>query len=405
MISACESVIVVRDTTGVSLRPAPTAARFARKSRMTSDSPAGDSSPQKFDPPSVLPDESVPHSESRETSPVPPPREVPVTAGRRVPDDLPPVEVSLAPDPDNVPRREPDDQSWGAPRVKPALFLFLATCLSTFWAGSAGLAAAAIFHPKLVLRIVQANWQEGLTYMCAVMAILVAHEAGHYFLTRRNRIPASFPLFLPMPISPLGTMGAVIAMRGNKADRRQLFDIGIAGPIAGLVIAIPVIIMGIRVAEPSMPVANPDDVVTFHDPLLMQAMIGWLRPEIPGGDIVMNPWIMAGWVGLVVTGLNMLPISQLDGGHVSYTIFGKKAHLFARAFVLVAVFVIIYMELYAWILFVLLVNVMGVDHPPTRDDKVPLGAGRILLGTVSLVLPIFCIPIRAITVGGLVLGW
>ena len=170
-------------------------------------------------------------------------------------------------------------------------------------------------------RLVKVNWPDGLRYMLAVMGILLAHEMGHFLMAVRYHIPASYPIFIPMPVTFMGTMGAVIAMDGARADRKQMFDIGIAGPLAGLVVAIPLLCVGIWVAKP---VVLPTSSPVTGDPLLAELLIGWLHPDarlVPRFRVSGNPFYMAGWVGMLITGLNMMPISQLDGGHVTLRAF------------------------------------------------------------------------------------
>ena len=269
-------------------------------------------------------------------------------------------------------------------RTKLPAFLFVATCLSTFWAGWGMSMQGAELGPQTI-----PPWIEGLIYMTAVMGILVAHEMGHFLQALRYGVHASLPFFIPMPISPMGTMGAVIAMPGAQSHRKELFDIGLTGPLAGLVIAIPITVVGIIFGEPF--VALPGRVYeNFADPLLVQWLIAWLRPEVASGTLVLNPYLMAGWVGMLVTGLNMLPVSQLDGGHVIYALFGKKSYLIARAFVLAAMLYMVYFNQFTWIVMLMLVMVIGIDHPPTSDDSAPIGWFRGLLGLCSLAIPVLC---------------
>jgi membrane-associated protease RseP (regulator of RpoE activity) len=244
-------------------------------------------------------------------------------------------------------------------------------------------------------RSVYTHFSEGLLYMACVLAILLAHEMGHFVMTLVYRVRASLPFFIPLPISPIGTMGAVIAMDARQADRRQIFDIGLAGPLAGLVVALP--IMWIGVARFDFRPGGPEKL---QAPLAMQLTIKHVHPqhaEAAKGFPLdrANPWFMAGWVGLIVTGLNMLPVSQLDGGHVIYALFGKRAHLIARsflflAFAYMAITVFWYKSMPTWILMAVLVLFIGTDHPPTSNDAVPLGWFRIALGLASLAIPIFC---------------
>jgi membrane-associated protease RseP (regulator of RpoE activity) len=184
-----------------------------------------------------------------------------------------------------------------------------------------------------------------------------------------------------------GTMGAVIAMDGSKANRKQLFDIGISGPWAGLIVALPIVWLGIQQATP----APPADFM-LGDPLLFRILTAFLRPDLPEGVVLnkANPWLMAGWVGMLITGLNMLPVSQLDGGHVIYGLFGSGAHRVARGFVIAAILFVVLGEHYTWTLMLVLVILLGVDHPPTADDSVPIGPFRYVLGLISLALPVLC---------------
>jgi membrane-associated protease RseP (regulator of RpoE activity) len=210
------------------------------------------------------------------------------------------------------------------------------------------------------------------------------------------RVRASLPYFVPLPISAIGTMGAVIGMDGSKADRRQIFDIGLAGPLAGLVVAVPIMWIGAS----RLDLTTPPLGFQFGQPLAVQWLLEYLHPGTHQQNLgiavnQLNPYFMAGWVGLLVTGLNMMPVSQLDGGHVTYALFGRGAHWVARIFML-AVFVYMGTMFYLfrtppfWLLMALLVLLIGTDHPPTRDDTVRLGWFRIVLGGLSLLIPVFC---------------
>ena len=281
--------------------------------------------------------------------------------------------------------------------------LFFITCLSTFIAGACGwgqtppmLAGSDGFLG--VRYAVLTNWYQGVIYMAAVLSILFAHEMGHFVATLICRIPASLPFFIPFPLSPIGTLGAVIGMAGHKADRRQIFDIGLAGPIAGLVVAIPVLFIGIREIDMSLPGTGP---FAIDCPILVRMLFPLFHPE--DGPITqlwvsqMNPWFMAAWVGLLITGLNMVPMSQLDGGHVVYCLFGRKwGRIVARTFLLTAIASVVFFDIGMWMLMILLVTLMGVDHPPTSDDSVPLGGFRTVLGYTSLLIPVLCFPVRGL---------
>lgn len=276
------------------------------------------------------------------------------------------------------------------------LLLFLATCLSTFWVGAAKFQPLETWSTLGTDRFANFfHWQSGMAYMVSVLAILLAHEMGHFLFTIRYKIPASYPIFIPIPFNAIGTMGAVIGMDGLKANRKQLFDLALAGPVAGLVVAIPILFVGIGQLD-----LNSAAVGTkFYNPILIRWIYGWLHENQPEAMYVhisqLNPYFMAGWVGLLITGLNMLPISQLDGGHVTYALFGKRARTIARGFLVVAIIFVIGAGS-IWTLMLVLVILMGVDHPPTSDDTVELNEFRWRIGVLSLAIPILCFPIHGI---------
>jgi membrane-associated protease RseP (regulator of RpoE activity) len=298
-----------------------------------------------------------------------------------------------------------DDEHARQRRVRLPLLLFLAACVSTFWVGAASWEPTGYwpFTYNDFRQAIIRDWQQGLLYMVCVVSILLAHEMGHFLTTLRYRIPASLPFFLPFPFMPLGTLGAVIGMDGKKADRRQLFDIGIAGPLAGLALAVPVLCVGVATFDFN---ASPGGVYVLDTPIFLRWLFDTLRPEeyLPGQQLTtgqLNPFLMAGWVGLLVTGLNMMPISQLDGGHVLYTLFGRRAHALARMLVFLLIIYIVFWEASIWALMLVLVIFIGIDHPPTANDDVPLGWFRRLLGCLALSIPYLCIPPRGIWVPGL----
>ena len=287
-------------------------------------------------------------------------------------------------------------------RVKLPVTLFVLTCLATFWvAVTDWLPMQAIWHAMenghllYVRQLIIRNWDQGLMYMGCVILILLLHELGHFIATIRYRVPASLPIFLPFPINPIGTLGAVIAMQGNSANRKEIFDIGIAGPIAGLVAAVPLTFVGVAQLDLT---TVPHGGLGFRLPLLMQWAAEWA--DVPGyvaaEPIVwinqLNPVFTAAWVGLLITGLNMMPVGQLDGGHITYTLFGRAAHWLARALIVIAVAFMVYYQTPMLIIMVALLLLIGTDHPPTTDDTVPIGPFRWTLGLVSLAIPFLCFP-------------
>jgi membrane-associated protease RseP (regulator of RpoE activity) len=226
--------------------------------------------------------------------------------------------------------------------------------------------------------------REGLTYSVPLMTILLCHEMGHYLMAVRHRVPASFPYFIPMPIPPLGTMGAVIFQGRGVANRRQMFDIAVAGPLAGLVVTLPVLYYGITQAHfDDIPENGPG--MRFGDPLLVRWLVEHVLGPIPEGqDTILNGYLFAGWVGVFITALNLMPIGQLDGGHILYTLIGRRAHKVALAVLFGGIAAMIYSGVFSYALLLFLLMLMGVKHPPTANDQISLGPGRHVLGWATL---------------------
>jgi membrane-associated protease RseP (regulator of RpoE activity) len=204
-----------------------------------------------------------------------------------------------------------------------ALALFLLTLLSMFWVGAEHAGVDVLeggVHALL----------QGYTFALPLMAILLAHEFGHFFAARIHRVDTSLPYFIPMPFALFGTFGAVIRMRGPASERNALFDIGAAGPLSGLVVALPVLIYGVLAS----PVSALEPGVTYlveGRSLLYLGILYAAKGPIPGGhDIMLTPTALAGWAGLLVTMMNLVPVGQLDGGHVAYALFGPRQERYSR---------------------------------------------------------------------------
>jgi len=226
----------------------------------------------------------------------------------------------------------------------------------------------------------------GVSYGVSLIAILLTHEMGHYLMARRHKIPATLPYFLPMPFTIFGTFGALIKMDGRWATRKQLFDVGIAGPLAGTVVAIPVSMIGIALSEAVPEAAVSGGFLNLGDSILFASLTHLVAGPLPEGNtLILHPVAFAGWAGLFVTALNLLPIGQLDGGHVVYGLFGPKASRISLvtliAFGLLTVFVSP-----GWLLLVLLLLYFGYRHPPAREEHEDLDRTRNWLGFATLVL-------------------
>lgn len=278
-----------------------------------------------------------------------------------------------------------------ARRSKLPLILFILTCLSTFIVGGTN---HTPFVPipsqiRLVLNYIQEiGWStfliNGFSYAGPVMLILLSHEMGHYLQSRRYGIPATRPLFIPMPISPFGTMGAVILQRGGVANRKQMFDIAVSGPLAGLVFAIPFAWWGL-LNSTVVTTVKQAGTYSYGEPLILKWMITLVHgPLTENQEVLLNPMLFAGWVGIFITALNLIPIGQLDGGHILYTLIGKRANFVARAFLFSAIAYMIYHNEFGYSLLIILLVFFGITHPPTADDSVELGPMRIAIGWLTL---------------------
>jgi membrane-associated protease RseP (regulator of RpoE activity) len=238
----------------------------------------------------------------------------------------------------------------------------------------------------------------GPTYALAVMGILLAHELGHYVQTLYHRVPASPPLFIPMPFVPFGTMGAVIVQGSGFADRRALFDIAISGPLAGLIVALPVAWYGLQTSE-IVEVTAESTAMIWGDPLILEWLIELQHgPLAENQEVILNPLLFAGWVGIFITALNLMPIGQLDGGHIMYTLIGRHAHLVANGVILGAFLWMIYTLDIAYALMVGLLIMFGTRHPPTADDSAKIGPVRAVLGVLTLAFVVIGFTPRPLTI-------
>lgn len=243
---------------------------------------------------------------------------------------------------------------------------------------------AAAQHPVLLL--------QGATFSGSLLLILTAHEAGHYIACRRYGVDATLPFFIPAP--PLflaGTFGAFIKIKSPIPSRRALFDIGVAGPLAGFVVAVPIAIVGILTLQPAHPIVG--EAITFNDPLLFRLIAG--ASGIRLSETQVNPFHMAAWIGLLVTSLNLLPVGQLDGGHATYSVFGPRLHkwLGRVAFVVMAALAAL-----GWFwhgspsgfLYTVLLGVMLRVRHPQAEDTTPLDRKRLLVAALTLLVFALC---------------
>jgi len=228
---------------------------------------------------------------------------------------------------------------------------------------------------------------EGAVYSFTVLSILGAHEMGHYVACRWYGVRATLPYFIPVPLPPVGTFGAFIKIKSPIPSRRALFDIGIAGPLAGFAFAIPAAFIAHYFAAPSSLSEGPEGGITIHSPLLFQFFEHMFNLSM----VELNPVWWAAWIGVFMTALNLLPVGQLDGGHVTYAVFGRRGHRFTAwasyaAVIALAVFSV-KSGTWNWVIFAaLLTLVIRVGHPPVVDEGEPLGLARILVAVIGLLV-------------------
>jgi Peptidase family M50 len=251
----------------------------------------------------------------------------------------------------------------------------------------AGLVRFALAHSQIL--------REGLTFSLSLLAILASHESGHYLFCRYYGVDATLPFFIPQP--PLlipGTFGAFIRMKSPVPSRRALFDIGLAGPLAGFIVIIPIAFAGVLTLHPAPLIAEAGGGgITFNDPLLFRLIARAFKIDLDNS--VANSFYLAAWFGLLVTALNLMPVGQLDGGHGTFAVFGKLAHHWIGRVVFVLMLVItvcgwLWYHSPAMLLYVVLLAVMlGVRHPQPEQME-PLGTMRIAIGVVTLIVFALC---------------
>ncbi|HEX6288446.1 MAG TPA: site-2 protease family protein [Herpetosiphonaceae bacterium] len=264
------------------------------------------------------------------------------------------------------------------------LVLFIATVLSVLLIGAlneigaAGLELSAVLRDPRLLGL-------GIPFTATVIGILATHEMGHYVVSRLRGAPASLPYFIPMPLSLTGTMGAVIVQREPFEDRRTLLEVAVAGPLAGLAVAIPLLFYGLATSTVA---PAPDGPYYLEGNSLLYAAAKYLvfGQWLPNGrvDVQLNPVAWGAWIGLLVTMFNLLPAGQLDGGHIAYALFGKRAEWLAYAIMLLCLGLGL-TGATTWLIWVLLIGLMGPRHPPPFNDLVKLRPAHIVLGVVGLI--------------------
>jgi membrane-associated protease RseP (regulator of RpoE activity) len=281
-----------------------------------------------------------------------------------------------------------------------AVALFAATFFTTTTMGASWVLAARTdvispLGPFLSPTTIAMVWTNagllatGLSFSLPVMFILLCHELGHYLCCRRYGIDATPPFFVPAPLV-MGTFGAFIRIRSPIPDRRQLFDVGVAGPIAGFVALLPILVYGIAHSHPAnVELARVGErYATLQIPgssLLTILLTRLFHGELPAGAVLNpHPFVLAGWMGLLATSLNLLPLAQLDGGHILYAAVGRLQWKLALPMWLALLVVCYFFPV--WLLWAFIVLAIGIRHPPVANESIQLDAGRTALAVLALAM-------------------
>jgi len=273
---------------------------------------------------------------------------------------------------------DPPDSKWII-----NLVLVIATILSTLFVGALSEFAAQGLEgiPGLDDLLL------GIPYCLSLMTILGAHELGHYFAARYHKVPVTLPYFIPLPVPPIGTLGAFIRLKAPVKNKRALLDVGAAGPLAGLLFAIPILLYGLAIS-PVEPLPDGGYTLEGNSVLYALAKIAVKGQMLPNGteDVFLSQVAWAGWVGLLVTGLNLIPVGQLDGGHIAYALFGKRARLFFWPVIVTMIALVVITQTFMWGFWALLLFILGRYYAEPLDDITPLDGRRRVLAITSLVL-------------------
>jgi hypothetical protein len=311
------------------------------------------------------------------------------TRGESFTDDLPPP-----PHPPDLAFGDPAD-IWRREPKRRYIVLFLLTLFTTTFVG-------ALLDDDFLRALVRPTWggvigafPHGLWYSLPVLAILGAHEFGHYLACVYYRVNASLPYFIPFPLPPSGTLGAVIRIRRPIPGKRALFDIGIAGPIAGFLALIPFLVIGIAKSKIGMlPAALRGAGDEFGDPLLLTLLTRLILGRIGEGQVLfIHPMGFAAWWGMLATALNLFPIGQLDGGHITYSVFKQRSTTITKLAIALLAAMVLFVS-WSWIvwtaLMIAMLRAFGTRHPAVGDEDVPLDRGRLCLAACAVVMFVLC---------------
>ncbi len=266
------------------------------------------------------------------------------------------------------------------PEAKPKyllnIMLFIATILSTILAGSLNSGGNPFTNLSDLLL--------GIPFSASIMAILTCHELGHYFVSRREGMMTTLPYFIPMPLHFIGTFGAIIRMKSIVPSRSALLKVGMAGPLAGFLVALPISILGIYLSDVRI-APETEGVLRLGDSLLFWLFAKLIHTDIPQGyDLFLHPAAFAGWLGLFVTSMNLIPVGQLDGGHVTFSLFLKKRRfLYIPIFAAILGLGLLWLGWYVW---ALVAAFIARRDPVIQDTLTPLTTRQKILAFIPLII-------------------
>ncbi len=255
-------------------------------------------------------------------------------------------------------------------RIHINIILFIATVATTIFAG---------------YNVAGGNIWDGIAFAVALLGILGVHETAHYYAARKHNVKSTLPYFVPAPTF-IGTFGAVINVKSPIPDKNSLFDLGFSGPLAGIIIAVPVLIIGIYLSKITPVISGS---MIFYPPPIMSIVMYFLAPNIPSGyELQLHPIAFAGWVGIIVTLLNLMPVAFLDGGHIVRSLFNEKIH---RIISIIGVFVTLLLGWIPMAILMMLILVLNRRHPGALDNVSKLTVSRKILAVVMLIIFILCL--------------
>lgn len=273
------------------------------------------------------------------------------------------------------------------------IILFVVTVLSTFFVGISW--SLSFKYADLLSQSTQIDFDIkifedpqiislSIVYAVVLIGILLGHELGHFLTCQYYKINATLPYFIPAP-TLIGTLGAFIKIKSPITRKQQLFDIGVAGPLTGFILSVPTLIYGLSLSK-VVPAIPREESLIFGEPLLLKIVGSMIFKNVPPDfDIILHPIAFAGWVGIFVTALNLFPVGQLDGGHVSYALLGPKSRNLARLFLGVFIFMGIFFWI-GWFIWAFIILLLGLGHPRVVDEETPLSPRRKFLGFVVLII-------------------